>query len=107
MAHIQRLCDPCEGAYGVGFHGLGRAGVIGPEAPEEGVLEHEMPGDPEPRPKGDRNPNARDGLAGAGVKFLPKQASQRQVSFQEGLGLGARWDFGRRMPELGQALEMT
>lgn len=107
MAHIHRLFDHCKGAYVLGFHGLVMYVVIGPEATEEFVLDHDVPFYPEHRPKGYRNPNDRYGLAGAFLKFLHEQASQRQVSLQEVIVLFDRWYFGRRMTEICQALEMT
>ena len=107
MAHIHRLFDHCKGCYVLGFHGLVMYVVIGPDAKEEFVLDHDVPLYPEHRPKGYRNPNDRYGLAAGFLEFLAQQAAKRQVSFQEVIVLFDRWYFGRRMTQACQALELS
>ena len=107
MAHIHRLFDHCKGCYVLGFHGIVMYVVIGPDAKEEFVLDHDVPFYPEHRPKGYRNPNDRYGLAAAFLEFLHQQAEKRQVSLQEVIVLFDRWYFGRRMTQACQALALT
>jgi hypothetical protein len=107
MAHIHRLFDHCKGGDVLGFHGIVMYVVIGPDAKEEFVLDHDVPLYPEHRPKGYRNPNDRYGLAAAFLKFLHNQAARRQVSLQEIIVVFDRWYFGRRMTQTCQSLELT